>query len=312
MSPAIDNHFKWYSRLFGNRQAARSIHFFGLLCFLGFLGVHLTMVVVTGLVRNMNHIVMGTDDLNPTGLILGLTGIGVLIAACVTANWLTWREPRLIQATARSLVEGLTGRFLDPLKPRAEYTRADISPYFWPNGRIPTSGEWTQLAADRFRNYRLLVHGLVEKPAELSLDDLKALGKQEQITLHHCIQGWSGIAQWGGVSLATIVELVKPHPEVARVVFHSFGEGLHPGAYYDTQSLQDALHPQSILAYEMNDAPLGLVYGAPLRLRVENQLGYKMVKWIKSIEFVVNEKSIGQGFGGKNEDDEYYDLVPNI
>jgi DMSO/TMAO reductase YedYZ molybdopterin-dependent catalytic subunit len=312
MSPAIDNHFKWYSRLFGNRQAARSIHFLGLLCFLGFVAVHVTMVVVTGSIRNMNHIVMGTDDLNAAGLIVGLTGIGALIAACVLANWLTWRHPRLLQAASRALVQGLTVRFLDPLKPRAQYTKSDISPYFWPNGRIPTNGEWTRLAADGFRDYRLLIHGLVENPVELSLDELKALGKQEQITLHHCIQGWSAIAAWGGVSMARLVELVKPHPEVTRVVFHSFGEGLHPGAYYDTQSLQDVLHPQSILAYEMNYQSLSVVYGAPLRLRVENQLGYKMVKWIKSIEFVVNEKSVGKGFGGKNEDDEYYDLVPNI
>jgi DMSO/TMAO reductase YedYZ molybdopterin-dependent catalytic subunit len=312
MSPAIDNHFKWYARLFGNRQAARSIHFFGLLGFLGFLVVHVTMVVVTGLVRNMNHIVMGTDDLNPVGLIFGLTGIAALVAACVLANWLTWRHPRLLQATSWVLVQGLTGRFLDPLKPRDQFTKDDISPYFWPNGRIPTSDEWTRLAADGFRDYRLVVHGLVENPVELSLGELKALGKQEQITMHHCIQGWSAIAEWGGVSLARLVELVKPHPEVTRVVFHSFGEGLHPGAYYDTQSLRDALHPQSILAYEMNYQPLSLIYGAPLRLRVENQLGYKMVKWIKSVEFVVNEKSVGLGFGGKNEDDEYYDLVPNI
>ena len=312
MSPAIDNHFKWYSRLFGNRQAARSIHFLGLLGFLGFLVVHVTMVVVTGLARNMNHIVVGTDDTNSMGLILGLTGIGAVIAACALANWLTWHRPRLLQATARALIQGLTGRFLDPMKPRAQYTKEEISPYFWPNGRIPTSDEWTRLAADGFRDYRLLVHGLVEKPVELSLDELKALGKQEQITLHHCIQGWSGIAQWGGVPIAKLVELVKPCPEVTRVVFQSFGEGLHPGAYYDTQTLQDALHPQSILAYEMNYEPLGVVYGAPLRLRVENQLGYKMVKWIRSIEFVASERSVGQGFGGKNEDDEYYDLVPNI
>jgi DMSO/TMAO reductase YedYZ molybdopterin-dependent catalytic subunit len=152
----------------------------------------------------------------------------------------------------------------------------------------------------------------VENPVELSLDELRSLGKQEQITLHNCIQGWSGIAEWGGVSIAKLVELVKPRPEVGRVVFHSFGEGLHPGPYYDTQSLQDALHPQSILAFEMNFQPLELVYGAPLRLRVENQLGYKMVKWIKSVEFVASEKFVGRGFGGKNEDDEYYDLVPNI
>ena len=209
-------------------------------------------------------------------------------------------------------MQGFTGRFLDPLKPRAQYTKDDISPYFWPNGRIPTSNEWTQLAANGFRDYRLRVHGLVENPVELSLEQLQALGKQEQVTMHHCIQGWSAIAEWGGVSIARLIELVKPHPEVGRVVFHSFGEGLHPGPYYDTQSLQDALHPQSILAYEMNYQPLSVIYGAPLRLRVENQLGYKMVKWIKSIEFVVNEKSVGLGFGGKNEDDEYYDLVPNI
>jgi DMSO/TMAO reductase YedYZ molybdopterin-dependent catalytic subunit/thiosulfate reductase cytochrome b subunit len=312
MSPAIDNHFKWYSRLFGNRQAARSIHFLGLLGFLGFLTVHLTMVVVTGLVRNMNHIVMGTDDRNSLGLILGLTGIGAVIAAGALANWLTWHKPRLLQATARVLLQGLTGRFLDPLKPRAQYIKGDISPYFWPNGKIPTSDEWRRLAANGFRDYRLRIHGLVERPVELSLDELKALGKQEQITLHHCIQGWSGIAEWGGVSLARVVELVKPHPEATRVVFHSFGEGLHPGAYYDTQSLQDVLHPQSILAFEMNYEPLSPVYGAPLRLRVENQLGYKMVKWIRSVEFVASEKLVGQGFGGKNEDDEYYDFIPNI
>jgi DMSO/TMAO reductase YedYZ molybdopterin-dependent catalytic subunit/thiosulfate reductase cytochrome b subunit len=312
MSPAVDNHFPWYSRLFGNRQAARSIHFLGLLGFLGFVSVHVTMVVVTGLVRNMNHIVMGTDDLDPAGLILGLAGVGALIVACALANRLTWRHPRLLQSTARALVQGLTGRFLDPLKPRAQYTRDDISPYFWPNGKIPTSDEWTRLAADGFRDYRLLVHGLVENPVELSLEELDALGKQQQITLHHCIQGWSGIAEWGGVSIARLVELVRPLPEATRVAFHSFGEGLHPGEYYDTQSLRDALHPQSILAYEMNGRPLGLVYGAPLRLRVENQLGYKMVKWIKSIEFAADERSVGRGFGGKNEDDEYYDLVPNI
>jgi DMSO/TMAO reductase YedYZ molybdopterin-dependent catalytic subunit/thiosulfate reductase cytochrome b subunit len=312
MSPAIDNHFKWYSRLFGNRQAARSIHFLGLLSFLGFLSVHVTMVVVTGLARNMNHIVVGTDDTGLLGLILGLTGIGVVVAACVLANRLTWRRPRLVQATSRVLVQGITGLFLDPMKPRARYTRREISPYFWPNGKLPTSDEWTRLAADGFRDYRLLVHGLVDNPVELSLDELKALGKQEQITLHHCIQGWSGIAEWGGVPIARLVELVKPLPEAARVVFHSFGEGLHSGAYYDTQSLRDALHPQSILAYEMNGEPLGLVYGAPLRLRVENQLGYKMVKWIRSVEFVASERAVGRGFGGKNEDDEYYDLVPNI
>lgn len=312
MSPAIDNHFKWYSRLFGNRQAARSIHFLGLLAFLGFLFVHVTMVVVTGFARNMNHIVVGTDDQRLTGLLFGFVGIAVLLIVAAGANWFTWRYSRLLQMVSKKLIQGLTGRFLDPMKPRAQYSKGDISPYFWPNGKLPTCDEWTELAANGFEGYRLKVHGLVEQPVELTMDELKALGKHEQITLHHCIQGWSGIAEWGGVSIARIVELVRPHAEVTRVVFHSFGEGLHPGEYYDTQSLRDALHPQSILAYEMNYEPLDVIYGAPLRLRVENQLGYKMVKWIRSIEFVAHEKGHGKGFGGKYEDDEYFDLVPNI
>ena len=96
------------------------------------------------------------------------------------------------------------------------------------------------------------------------------------------------------------------------VVFHSFGEGLYGGEYYDCHSMTNVLHPQSLLAYERNGAPLERLYGAPLRLRVENQLGYKMVKWIKSIEFVAGLEHIGKGHGGKNEDDEYYDLIANI
>jgi len=130
--------------------------------------------------------------------------------------------------------------------------------------------------------------------------------------MHHCIQGWSGIAEWGGLPLAKLVELVRPAPEAQFVVFHSFGEGLHGGEYYDCHSMTNVLHPQSLLAYERNGAPLERLYGAPLRLRVENQLGYKMVKWIKSVEFVAGIEQVGKGHGGKNEDDEYYDLVANI
>jgi DMSO/TMAO reductase YedYZ molybdopterin-dependent catalytic subunit len=141
---------------------------------------------------------------------------------------------------------------------------------------------------------------------------MHALGKSENISLHHCIQGWSGVAQWGGLELKKLVELVKPLPESKTVVFYSFGEGLYGGMYYDTQSLASVFYSECILAYEMNSQPLPEIYGAPLRLRVENQLGYKMVKWIKEIRFVRSEKEVGEGEGGKNEDDEYFDLLPNI
>jgi sulfoxide reductase catalytic subunit YedY len=112
--------------------------------------------------------------------------------------------------------------------------------------------------------------------------------------------------------MKTLVDLVKPKPWAKTVAFFSFGEGLYGGIYYNTQTLDNVLKAECLLAFEMNWAPLEQEYGAPLRLRVENQLGYKMVKWIERIEFIESEKQIGKGEGGTNEDDEYFDLLPNI
>jgi methionine sulfoxide reductase catalytic subunit len=312
MSPAVDNYFSWYPRLLGGRQFARSIHFLLLLGYLGFITVHVLMVVVTDLPRNMDHIVLGTNGTSPEGLILGAVGIGVILFACYAAHWLSWHRPRAVQYAARYVIEGLMEIFINRLPPRTEFTRKDISPHFWPNGKMPTSEEWKKLADNGFQDYRLRVHGLVENPVELSLEEIKALGKREQITTHHCIQGWTGIAQWGGLSLSKLVEIVRPKPEARWVAFHSFGEGLYGGEYYDCHPIENILHPQSLLAYEMNDQPLSDLHGAPLRLRVENQLGYKQVKWIRSIEFITDVKQVGGGNGGKNEDDEYFDLIANI
>jgi DMSO/TMAO reductase YedYZ molybdopterin-dependent catalytic subunit len=312
MSPAVDNYLSWYPRLFGGRQLARSIHFLLLLGYLGFITVHVLMVVMTDLPRNMDHIVLGTNGTTSEGLILGAVGIGVILLACYAAHWLSWHRPRAVQYAARYVIEGLMEVFINRLPPRTEFTRKDISPRFWPNGKMPTSEEWKKLADNGFRDYRLRVHGLVENPVELSLEEIKALGKREQITTHHCIQGWTGIAQWGGLSLTKLVEIVRPKPEARWVAFHSFGEGLYGGEYYDCHPIENILHPQSLLAYEMNDQPLSDLHGTPLRLRVENQLGYKQVKWIRSIEFITDVKQVGGGNGGKNEDDEYFDLIANI
>jgi len=176
---------------------------------------------------------------------------------------------------------------------------------------MPDSKEWKDLLENNFKDYKLKIYGLVENPVELSLDDLKKINKEETINMHTCIQGWTGIAEWGGIPISKIIDLVKPHPNVTAIVFYSFGEGLYGGFYYDTNTLDNCLKPKSILAWEMNYQPLPLEYGAPLRLRVENQLGYKMVKWISAIEFIESYKNIGKGFGGKNEDDEYFDLLAN-
>jgi thiosulfate reductase cytochrome b subunit len=312
MSPAFTARFKWYPELPGNRQIGRSLHFLTMCGFVAFITIHVTMVVITGFSRNMNHIVMGTDNSNPIGLYLGLAGIGLVVAINILAYWTAWNRPRKVQHFAKAIVTPVMGFILDRAAPRAEFKPEDISPFFWANGKIPTSEEWKTLAASDFKNYRLKVDGLVENKVELSLDDLRELGKKQQITLHHCIQGWSGIAEWGGLPMAELVKLVRPKINAKAVVFFSYGEGAEGGQFYDSLSITDALQLQTLLAYEMNYKPLNHLHGAPLRLRVENQLGFKMVKWIEAIRFVEDIASINMGEGGYNEDYEYFGEEANI
>jgi sulfoxide reductase catalytic subunit YedY len=312
MAPALANRFPRYARIFGGRQSARSIHFLVLVSYIPFIIIHVTLVAVTGFARNMNHIVLGTDDLGVLGMMLGFIGIALVLLSWVVAHYTSWKFPRLLQHIQKSVSQPLRLATLNQLSPNESYTKDQISPYFWPNGKRPTRKDWIALADEDFKSYKLKVGGLVERPVELSLVELEALGKDEHITMHHCIQGWTGIAEWKGLPMKALVALVKPMPSAKIVAFYSYGEGLYGGAYYDTQSMDNILKPECLLAYEMNGAPLGLEYGAPLRLRVENQLGYKMVKWIERIEFIESEKDLGKGEGGTNEDDEYFDLLPNI
>ena len=312
MSPALTGRFTWYSKLPGNRQAGRSIHFLVMCAFVVFLVGHVTLVAVTGVARNMNHIVLGSDGSNPLGLYAGLIGIAVVVLLNGFAHYVAWRHPRTVQHASKAIVSPVMRLLLDRTATRAEFGREDVSPFFWCNGSVPTSPEWTALAAGGFKDYRLRVYGLVQVPADLSLADIAARTKQTQITLHHCIQGWSGIAAWGGLPVAELVRLVRPVPAARAIVFHSFGEGAEGGLFYDSLPLENAMHPQCLLAYEMNDQRLNHPHGAPLRLRVENQLGFKMVKWIRAIEFVASVHSVGKGEGGYKEDHEYFGELANI
>jgi DMSO/TMAO reductase YedYZ molybdopterin-dependent catalytic subunit len=312
MSPALVNRFHWYRHLPGNRQVGRSIHFLLLVAYVAFVIVHVAMVIISGFARNMNHIVMGTDFTQLTGMTIGLLGIVILIGANVAANWSSWLFPRKIQHLGNVLVNPVMHLFLGGHAPRAQYTRADISPFFWPNGKLPTSERWKSLAAGGFKDYRLRVFGLVENPVDLSMEQIRALHRSEQITLHHCIQGWSGIAQWGGLSMPELMRLVRPLPTAKAVIFYSFSEGTDGGQYYDSHPIENMRHPQALLAYQMNDAPLNDIHGAPLRLRAETQLGFKMVKWIEAIEFAADVKHVYQGHGGYAEDHEFFDSMADI
>jgi sulfoxide reductase catalytic subunit YedY len=268
------------------------------------------MVAATGLNRNMNHITLGTDNLTShTGLYIGIGILLFTLAFGFLAHWVSWQRPRGLAANGSRCQRYALELDDQSTKTKIYYQKKDITPYFWVNGIMPEAPEWINLAANDFMDYKLKVGGMVDNPVELSLVELKSMALEQNITMHHCIQGWSGIAEWGGLPLSTLIELVKPHANVKTVVFYSFGEGLFGGTYYDTHSLDNCLKPGAILAWEMNYAPLSEPHGAPLRLRIENQLGYKMVKWISSIEFLDTHKHIGKGYGGKNEDDEYFDLL---
>ena len=306
MSPALDNRFKWYQRLFGNRQIARSLHFVVMVAFLLFYFVHMVMVAATGFTTNLNAITLGVDRNNLNGVALFLLALALTVGFNVWAVRLSWTHTRVLQRLSNLTVGRVMDLLFDRYAPRAEYTRADVSPYFWPNGLVPTSEAWTCLKDNGFRDYRLKVHGLVENPIELTLEDIRRLGRESHITMHNCIQGWSAIGEWTGLPFARLIELVRPEPEARWVMFYSYGEGGEGGEYYDSHSLHDLHHPQSQLAYEMNGEPLPVLHGAPLRLRVENQLGFKQVKWIREIEFVRHFAERGAGQGGYNEDHEFY------
>jgi DMSO/TMAO reductase YedYZ molybdopterin-dependent catalytic subunit/thiosulfate reductase cytochrome b subunit len=303
-SPAISNALGWFGRLF-NRQAMRSVHFISFAWFVGFILAHGAMVFVTGLRQNTNHMFAGVNDASWSGFPFFLLAMAILAVCWLAVSPLTLRFARQVQHVGEFMVGWLMG-LAERWDPHSQLGEEDISPYFWPNGTMPDSEEYAALLAEDFAGYRLRIDGLVETPRTLSLADLKAMAKQEQITTHFCIQGWSGVAKWGGVPMRDILDLVRPTAEARYVVFYSLADGGDGGRYYDVHTIENMRHELTILAYEMNGAPVGVVHGAPLRLRCENELGFKMVKWIAAIEFVADFADLGAGQGGYNEDHEFY------
>jgi DMSO/TMAO reductase YedYZ molybdopterin-dependent catalytic subunit len=212
--------------------------------------------------------------------------------------------------------EGLTYRSQRTLITRTalahEFTEADISERFKANGsqdpnNLPPG--YTDMEQNGYADWRLDVGGLVTKPERFSLADLRALNARTQITRHDCVEGWSAIGKWTGPPLSAVLDRVGLRPEARFIVFHCADEVLRyidgNFTYYESIDLIDAFHPQTILAYEMNGAPLPLKHGAPLRLRVERQLGYKMPKFITRIEAVDRFDNIRGGKGGYWEDSGY-------
>ena len=189
-----------------------------------------------------------------------------------------------------------------------EFTPADLSPSFRSNGTSrPQSAAYEALAAGGFKDYKLVVDGLVADPRSFSLAELRALEARTQITRHDCVEGWSAIGKWKGVQLAKVLDIVKPKPDARFAVFHCADPMEDDGTsfYYESADMDDAWHPQTILAYELNDQALPIQNGAPIRLRVERQLGYKHAKYVMRVELVESFAKIEGGNGGYWEDQGY-------
>ncbi len=189
-----------------------------------------------------------------------------------------------------------------------EFSKADIAPSFRANGTLnPGTADYQAHVANAFRDWRVRVGGLVEHPLSLSLSDLRSLPSRTQITRHDCVEGWSCIGEWTGVQLSRVLAMAGVKPAARYVMFHcadAMGEG-DDTLYYESLDLLEATHPQTLLAYELNGAPLPVQNGAPVRLRAERQLGYKMAKYIERIELVDDFRQVRGGKGGYWEDQGY-------
>lgn len=236
---------------------------------------------------------------------IGAAG-ALLVGGCERLSQSSW-FPKVL-GTGEAASEAFANLVTPKMALAQEFSEADRSPTFRSNGTsMPATEAYHALVAGAFADYRLEVGGLVAAPMRLTLAEVQALPSRTQITRHDCVEGWSAIGKWKGARLAALLDAVQPKREARFVVFYCADPMNRDGTgfYYESIGLDHAYHPQTILAYELNDAPLPVRNGAPLRLRVERQLGYKHAKYVMRIELVESFAHIEGGKGGYWEDNGY-------
>ena len=239
-----------------------------------------------------------------TGAAAGLAGVALGGRTALAASW--WDA----LGSAEALTMGWQRSLLTRQALAPEFPESALSPAFRANGSTnPGESAYKKLVQGNFAGWRLEVGGLVDTPLRLSLSDLRALPSRTQITRHDCVEGWSCIGKWTGVPLGEVLKRAGVKTTAKFIVFYcadAFEQTLDgSGQYYESVDLVDAFHPQTLLAYDMNNAALTVPHGAPLRLRLERQLGYKMAKYLMKIEAVTGFEKIGRGNGGFWEDRGY-------
>ncbi|PZR57425.1 MAG: molybdopterin-binding protein [Candidatus Meridianibacter frigidus] len=187
-----------------------------------------------------------------------------------------------------------------------EYADSDVDATFRINGfDTPMDAHYSRLQNGNFRDYRLLIDGAVERRRAISLAHLNDMAQQSNITRHDCVEGWSAIGKFRGVRLADVLDLAAPKASARYVVLHCMDRSPEGLPYYESLDLHQARHPQTLLALALNDKPLDAAHGAPVRLRVPTQLGYKSAKWVGRIELVASYSNLFSGHGGYWEDQGY-------
>ncbi len=186
------------------------------------------------------------------------------------------------------------------------YHDSDVNPVFRVNGNdTPSDSLYGGLLKDHWSRYKLVVDGLVEHPQAFTLAALRAMPLQTQITRHDCVEGWSVIGKWRGVQLADVIAAARPRTAARYAIFSCYDRDEQGSHYYESLDLVQAAHPQTVLALDLNDKPLDADHGAPVRLRIPTQLGYKSAKWVYRIELAANFSAPGLGKGGYWEDQGY-------
>ena len=323
MSFGVTSVFPMLATVVGGHQSVRTLHFvFAALLFV-FIAVHVTMVWLSGFWSNVRAMVTGYEApggaAGPRGT--PLTRRGFIAAGVGTAAGASGLGAVVLLADRHGLIPpdhaGVLGvgetltyasqRLLTSRHSLArEFTRAEISKVAPVNGPHPTDEHYLHLLATGFRDWRLSVEGLVTRPRSLSLEELKGLPSESHILLHACEEGWSYIAEWTGVRLATVLELAGIRSEARYVVFEPFANPNQSGrvvrVLWDSIDMADALHPQTLLAHGMNGEPLPVDHGAPVRLRLGRHFGYKNTKYLSRIVVTdrrdVYRKSRGTWYGG--------------
>ena len=232
---------------------------------------------------------------------LFIAGAGGLVTGCDALG----NNPsfRALLKSGEDANYGLHRMLVDRTALAKEFSPNQRSPIFRANGtRMPSGDAYARHMATNFTDWQLVIDGLVARPQAIPLAALKTMPARSQITRHDCVEGWSAIGKWTGVPLKTLLDQASVSPRAKYIIFHCADPQSNGTMYYESVDMVDALHPQTMLAWALNDTLLPVPNGAPLRLRVERQLGYKHAKYVQRIEAVASLAGHFGGQGGYWED----------